>query len=215
MKSIPLWVAAVVLAIALRPGQAQDVGFVPLYNGRDLSGWAVKDGRLESWKADGELLSCVAGGGGWLRTEREYADFVLRVDWRIPPGGNSGVGIRFPLRGDPAHQGMEIQILDDNAPEYTNLKPAQYTGSIYYQVAPSRRAARPAGEWNTYEITCDGPRVRVVLNGVEIVNINVDDYQVGEGGYPPLAQRPRSGYIGLQSHGSRVDFRNLQIKVLP
>lgn len=194
---------------------ADDNGFVDLYNKKGLSGWVVKDGNAKSWKAEGDILACVAPRGGWLRTEKEYTNFILKVDWKIPPGGNSGIGVHMPLEGDPAHAGMEIQILDDEAPQYKDkLDPGQYTGSIYYQVPAKKRAAKPAGEWNSYEITCRGPQVIVVLNGEEIVRANVDEEKVGRGGHKPLSERPRCGFIGLQSHGSRVEFRNLKVRVL-
>jgi 3-keto-disaccharide hydrolase len=193
--------------------QAADEGFVKLYNGKDLTGWHAKDGKIEGWKANGEMISCV-GSGGWLTTDREYGDFELRLEYRIPAGGNSGVGIRYPAAGDPAHVGMEIQILDDNAPQYKDLKPAQHNGGIYYQSPPKAKASKPPGEWNRYVIRCQGPKVVVHLNGVEIQNINVEEFTRGEGGYKPLAERPRKGFIGLQSHGAQVDFRNIEIKEL-
>src|SRR5437879_1665147 len=93
---------------------AQARGWVPLYNGRDLSGWHAKDGKPEAWHTEGNLLVCQGAGGGWLTSDRQYGDFELRLDYRIPKGGNSGVGIRYPAQGDPAHEGMEIQILDDS-----------------------------------------------------------------------------------------------------
>jgi 3-keto-disaccharide hydrolase/FKBP-type peptidyl-prolyl cis-trans isomerase len=189
-------------------------GFVPLYNGDDLSGWEVTDGKLESWKAEGEVLSCVAEGGGWLRTNKKFSDFVLKLEYRIPAGGNSGVGLRLPPEGAPHEAGMEIQILDDDADEHKDLKPAQYTGSIYYQVAAKRGFAKPPGEWNTYEITCRGPLVKVVLNGETVTEASLDKLTKGEGGHPALADRPETGAIGLQSHGSKVEFRNVALKDL-
>jgi hypothetical protein len=195
-------------------GKAAPEGFVSLYNGDDLAGWEVTDGKLEAWKADGEILSCVAEGGGWLRTKKQYSDFILKLDYRIPAGGNSGVGLRLPPEGLPHEAGMEIQILDDDADQHKDLKPAQYTGSIYYQVASKRGAAKPAGEWNSYEISCRGPLVKVVLNGETVAEASLDKYVTGEGGHPALADRPEIGAIGLQSHGSKVEFRNVAIKDL-
>ncbi len=192
--------------------------FEPLYNGTDLSGWVVKDGKIESWKADGELLSCVTGGGGWLRTEKMYSDYVLKLEFKIPKGGNSGVGLRFPAEGNPAHVGMEVQILDDEAEEYKGLKDAQYTGGVYYQAAAKRGHLKPVGEWNSYEITCKGPQVKVVLNGEVINDIQVDKYTQAESPenekYTPLAERPETGYLGLQCHDTQVDFRNIAIQDL-
>ena len=207
--------AVLLLMAAVRADDAPpESKFTPLYNGKDLSGWQAKDGKIEGWKSDGELLSCTGSGGGWLRSEKQYSDFVLKLEFRIPAGGNSGVGLRFPLEGDPAHVGMEIQILDDDAPAYKNLVPAQYTGGIYYQAAAKRGHAKPPGEWNAYEITCRGPFIKIVLNGEVINEADADKYTKGEGGHLALADRPQVGYVGLQSHGSRVDFRNLQIRDL-
>ena len=191
-------------------------GFVPLYDGKDLRGWEVQNGTISAWQANGEILSCIKRGGGWLRTTTMYSDFVVRVDYRIPPGGNSGIGLRFPPKGDPAHMGMEIQILDDNAEVYKqmHLVPAQHTGSIYYQSPAKQGAAKPPGEWNHYEITCLGPHVKVVLNGQVVSDVMVDQFTKGAGGHKPLADRPKIGYVGLQSHETRVDFRNIELKDL-
>ncbi|HEU4753260.1 MAG TPA: DUF1080 domain-containing protein [Armatimonadota bacterium] len=207
-------IAGAVSAALLAGAAFAEKGFTKLYNGKDLTGWHVKDGKNESWKANGDMISCVAPGGGWLTSDKEYGDFELHVDYRIPPGGNSGVGIRYPAQGDPAHVGMEIQILDDDAPEYKNLVPAQYTGGIYYQVAPRTKAAKKPGEWNHYVIRCQGPRVQVWLNGVQIQDANMDEHTKGEGGHMALSERPRRGFVGLQSHGNQVDFRNIEIKEL-
>ncbi len=233
LAGVAVVVAAVAAPHACGHSSEPPHGFRRLYNERDLTGWTVKDGKLESWKAEGELLACVAPGGGWLRTDREYGDFVLMVDWRIPAGGNSGVGLRFPAQGDPAHVGMEVQVLDDDAPEYKGkLDPAQYTGGIYYQVAAKKRprprggffrrlagtrragVQNPPGQWNHYEITCIGPVVEVRLNGGLITQANMDRETQGRGGQLALAQRPRRGFIGFQSHGSRVDFKNVFIREL-
>jgi hypothetical protein len=205
--------SAAALVLSAGFGLAADK-FESLYNGKDLAGWHVKGGKLDSWKANGEMISCVAPGGGWLTSDREYGDFVLRLEYRIPAGGNSGVGIRYPAEGDPAHVGMEIQVLDDAAPQYKDLNPAQYNGGIYYQSPPKARAAKAPGEWNRYVIRCKGPNIRVQLNGVEIQNVNVEEFVKGEGGHKPLAERPRSGFVGLQSHGDQVDFRKIEIREL-
>ena len=193
---------------------ADTSGFVPLFNGEDLSGWYAMGGDIDSWAYDGETLSTVAEDGGWLTTEQTYDDFVLRLDWRIPEEGNSGVGLRYPDGSHVAHDGMEIQILDDDAEIHEDIEPAQHTGSIYYQVAAEQGAANPVGEWNTYEITAEGPHIVIRLNGTVIVDANMDEETVGHGDYTPLSERPRSGHIGLQSHDTPVDFRNVEIREL-
>ena len=162
------------------------------------------------------VLVCPADGGGNLFTEREYANFVLRFEFRLEPGGNNGVGIRSPLEGDPAYVAMEIQILDDEAEQYAGkLQPWQYHGSIYGVVPAKRGYTKPAGEWNSEEILCDGRHVRVTLNGEVIVDANLDDVKdpaVLEK-HPGLART--SGHIGFLGHGSRVEFRNIRLKELP
>jgi hypothetical protein len=208
-------VTAAGLILVPRLALAQQPPFVSLYNGNDLTGWHVKDGKEDAWAAEGEVIACVKGGGGWLTSDREYGDFVLRIDYRITKGGNSGIGIRYPREGDPAHMGMEIQIIDEEDERYKGkLKPEQVTGGIYYQAAPTEHPARPPGEWNTYSIRCQGPRIRVRLNRVTIHDINVEEFTEGKGGYPPLAKRPRSGHIGMQSYDSRVEFRNIRLREL-
>ncbi len=195
------------------PVHAPRARWIRLYSGKDLSGWHSQGGWLEVWKADGPILTCTGGGGGWLTTDQEYGDFELRVDYRImTPGGNSGVGLRYPPQGDPAHEGMEIQILDDPAPEYKDLDPAQYTGGIYYQSPPSAHPARPVGQWNRYFIRCRGTRVFIQLNGVTIQDVDLATFKVGRGGHKALAERPLRGFVGLQSHTGRVDFRNVEIR---
>ena len=190
--------------------------FQKLYNGSDFEGWEVFQGDLAAWKADGELLSCVKEGGGWLRTKKPYSDFVLRLEYKIPAGGNSGVGIRMPPERNVHQAGMEIQILDDDAPAHKNLNPAQYNGSIYYQAAAKKGASKPTGEWNTYEITCAGHHVKIVLNGQVINDVQLDKFTEAQSpkDYTPLADRPQIGSIALQSHGSRVDFRKIEVQEL-
>lgn len=191
----------------------KEAGFVPLFNGKDLSGWKQYDSRAKVWAVEDGMIVCRKAGGGWLGTERDYADFILRLEYRLTPGGNSGVYIRAPETGWISRVGMEIQILDDGHPRYAKLEPYQYTGSIYHVIAPSARASKPAGEWNALEIRAVGRRVAVVLNGRKVVDADLDkplkDPAVAKE-HPGLTRK--TGRIGLQSHTDRVEFRNLRIK---
>lgn len=190
--------------------------FQNLSNGKDLDAWQVYMGDLAAWEANAEGISCTKEGGGWLRTKKVYSDFVLKLDYKIPEGGNSGIGIRVPPEGQVHQAGMEIQILDDDAPAHKDLKAAQYTGSLYYQAAAKRGAAKKPGEWNSMEITCAGHHVTIALNGQVINDVQLNEFTKAEApqDYSPLADRPQVGFIALQSHGSRVDFRNLKVKNL-
>jgi len=187
-------------------------GFTTLFNGKDLEGWKVLNGKMEAWGAEDGLMYVQGGGGGWLMTEKEYGDFELRLEFKVPVNGNSGVALRAPLKGDPAYQGMEIQILDDNGPAYKNLRPTQYTGSIYDVVPPAKRVTKPAGEWNQYRIVAKGRQVTIELNGTQVVDANLDDHKDRVEKHPGLLRD--KGHLGLQSHDGRVEFRNLYVKEL-
>lgn len=195
---------------------AQEPGFRPLLDGKSLEGWQLVRGKGPGYVVEDGKLVCPADGGGNLYTDREYANFVLRFEFLMEPGGNNGVGIRAPLQGDTAYQGMEIQILDDQHPRYKGwLKPEQHHGSVY-DVIPARTGyLKPAGEWNQQEIMADGRRIRITLNGVIIVDANLDMVQEPQvlKRHPGLA-RP-SGHIGFLGHGTRVEFRNIRIRELP
>ena len=134
----------------------------------------------------------------------------------MEPGGNNGVGIRSPLVGDAAYQGMEIQLLDDQHEKYkSRIKPEQHTGSIY-DVIPARTGfAKPAGQWNEEEITAKGSRITVKLNGVIIVDADLNNVQEEATLKKHPGLRRKDGHIGFLGHGTMVEFRNIRIKQLP
>jgi Domain of Unknown Function (DUF1080) len=201
---------------ALRAGdETAPEGFESLFNGKDLTGWQVNQGgNMQVWGADNGILYVNGKGGGWLMTDKEYGDFELRLEFKLPEKGNSGVALRSPLQGNPAYVGMEIQILDNewHKINYKGLKPTQHTGSIYDVVPPSKDVTKPIGEWNKYRITAKGRQVTIELNGTKIVDANLDDYRDRFKEHPGL-QREK-GYLGLQSHDGRVEFRNIYVKSL-
>lgn len=188
-------------------------GFVCLFDGESLAGWI---GAVEGYAVEDGAIVCVPEKGGNLYTEHEYADFVLRFEFKLTPGANNGLGLRAPLEGDAAYVGMELQILDDTAEQYANLKPYQYHGSIYGVVPCERGHQLPIGEWNAQEVTCHGRRVTVVLNGHTIVDADIDEASTPktiDGNDHPGLKRT-SGHIGFLGHGSRVEFRNIRLKDL-
>ena len=215
-------VVSIAVLSAVPVAQDNEAGFTPLFNGKDFTGWVYgqrangtenKTGKGYQI-ADGVLYSTKEDGGN-LYTEKEYADFVFRFEFRLTPNANNGIGIRAPLVGDAAYVGMEIQVLDDTAPVYAALQPYQYHGSVYGVIPAKRGALKPVGEWNTEEIAIKGSRITVTVNG--IVTVDGDIAEASRNGtidhrdHPGL-KRP-SGYIGFLSHDSVVRFRNIRIKV--
>ena len=191
--------------------EEQAEGFVRLFNGRDLAAWR---GDLKGYVVEDGAIVVSPASGGNLYTEKEYADFDFRFEFKLTPGANNGIGIRTPPSGDAAYAGMEIQVLDDSAEQYKDLKPYQYHGSIYGVVPARRGFLKPAGEWNTEEIIARGRRVTVILNGTTIVEADLDEAstpRTADGRDHPGLKRDK-GQIGFCGHGSRVEFRNLRIK---
>lgn len=183
----------------------------PLFNGKDLTGWEPVGTTDNAWSIDDGVLSG-SGGGGWLSTDKEYANFELKLEFRLPPGGNSGVFIRAPREGHQSVDGMEIQVLDNDDKQYANIEPWQHCGSLYGIVPAKLGALKKAGEWQTYHIVCNGRKIKVTLNDMLVVDANLDDHKDKEASRPGM-KRP-SGYIGLQSHGTRIDYRNIRILTL-
>jgi len=191
----------------------EDDGWVDLFNGVDLKGWNSQ-GDLGAWGVvDGELVTLKPGKGWWIRTDKMYRDFELLLDFWMPEGGNSGVGIRGSSNGDPAFTGFEVQIFDTFGEE-----PADHTcGSVYTAITASEMAVRPAGQWNSYHIKVLGETIDVTLNGVRVI----DNQALDDRGYfrspenpLPLDARATTGYISLQDHGHPFRYRNIKIKDL-
>lgn len=190
-------------------------GFVPLFNGIDMNGWT---GNLVDYIAQDGMIVCDPkyGGRGNVYTEREYADFVLRFDFLLTPAANNGLGIRTPLEGDAAYVGMELQILDNTAEVYKNLKKHQYHGSVYGVIPAKRGALKPVGEWNTQEVIAQGNRIKITLNGTVILDGDIKEASENftktlDGRAHPGLSNPK-GHIGFLGHGSYVSFKNLRIK---
>jgi hypothetical protein len=184
--------------------------FTSLFDGRSLAGWK---GAVDHYEVVDSAIRCRKGSGGTLFTEREYTDFTVRLEFRLPHGGNNGLAIRYPGEGDTAYVGMcELQVLDDTDPKYATLDPRQYTGSIYGMVAAQRGYLRPVGEWNFEQVTVRGSRITVELNGTVITDGDVstvtsfmDDRE------HPGKDRTR-GHFGFAGHNDPVEYRNVRIR---
>ncbi len=204
--------ALTTLADDAKKKQADEAGFVSLFNGKDLTGWI---GDTKGYITEEGKIICKPGGN--LYTEREYSDFVFRFEFKLTAGANNGLGIRTPPKGDAAYVGMELQILDDSADRYKNLKPWQFHASIYGLVPVERGHQKPVGQWNVQEVTAIGPKIKVVLNGATVIDTDLSKLEQTPDIHP-LKRHPgmnnKKGHIGFLGHGSVVEFRNIRIKDL-
>ena len=178
-------------------------GFIALFNGRDLDGWYVTGDNENGFVVKDRVIEWAEKGASALRTVRRYGNFILRLDYRIEEDGNSGVHLRAPRGGRASRIGFEAQILGD----YGKPTTKDSTGSIYDQLPPYINASLPAWEWNSYEILCDGPHVKITLNGYVVQDLNFDDKD-------ELKYRLRDGFIHLTDHGNKVSYRNIRLKPL-
>ncbi|MEM6470769.1 MAG: DUF1080 domain-containing protein [Planctomycetota bacterium] len=187
-------------------------GFRSLFNGNDLNGW---QGAVENYEVVDGVIRCKKGKGGNLLTKNEYADFVARLEFRLPPGGNNGLAIRAPLTGDTAYVGMcELQVLDNSHPKFANLDDRQYHGSAYGMTAARRGYQRPVGEWNFQEVTVRGSRIVVELNGTVILDTDLSMVTEYMGGKPHPGKGRESGFFGFAGHQDPVEYRNVSIRAL-
>ncbi|MCL2711061.1 MAG: DUF1080 domain-containing protein [Planctomycetaceae bacterium] len=196
------------------------LGFELLFDGKTVSPDIWQDERsIAGYPVENGVIICRRGGN--LFTKKEYADFIFRFEFKLPPGGNNGVGIRAEsVSKDAAYYGMEIQILDNSAAQYRTLQPYQYHGSVY-GVVPAKRNAekndyqKPLGEWNYQEIIVKGSKIKVILNGEMIIDTDLAEFRTNA----QLTQRipgllREKGFVGFLGHNDPVEFRNIRIKSL-
>jgi hypothetical protein len=187
-------------------------GFVSVFNGKDLTGWA---GAVENYEVrDGSIL-CKPDKGGTLYTAEEYDDFVARLDFKLPPAGNNGLAIRYPGSGDGAYVGMcELQVLDTEHPNYSKLDPRQAHGSAYGMAAAHRGYLRPTGQWNFQQVTVKGSTIKVELNGVTILDTDLSKVTEYMANSPHPGKERARGFFGFAGHNDPVEFRNVSIRKL-
>jgi hypothetical protein len=233
-RTLAALVSVALLSFVLVPPRAADAdqdahGYTPLFptdgapTGWRVSEWndvskPAKDG--VHWKVENGVLHGSEPRGTWLVSENVYGDFVLEFEFKLGERGNSGIGIRIPEAGDPAFDGLEIQMCDAryNDPPDTADK---LTGALYWAVEPKKQVYKPL-EWNRYQITAKGANLKVVLNDEVIQDVNLDDHKKPLQRHNGLAalslsQRPRKGHIGFQElsrGGAHVMIRNARIKEL-
>ena len=187
-------------------------GFRSLFNGKDFTGWAgpldcceVKDGAI-LWRRE---------KGGTIYTQAEFTNFIVRLEFKLPPGGNNGLAIRYPGYGDTAYVGMcECQVLDDNYEKATGEKidPRQAHGSAYGMVAAKRGFQRPIGEWNFEQVTVKGSTIKVELNGTVILDADLSKVTEYAGNRKHPGKDRTCGHFGFAGHDDPVMFRNIYIK---
>jgi hypothetical protein len=191
--------------------KAHDQGFMSLTEGGDLSQWTTEG----NWwvNDDNEIvIEPRKGEHGWRRfedylyTKKQYGDFILRLEYKLPKNGNSGVFFRIKDRAKPVKSGIEAQILDKTYGKADDKLGAHDSGGLIPGVAPSTNAIKPAGEWNAIKVMCKGRQIKVFVNGTKVVDVNMDD--------TPFKDRPDRGYIALQDHGLPLTFRNVEVKPL-
>lgn len=184
----------------------------PLFNGSDLAGWQVVGEPSDCWAVSDGILHPTKKGG-WLSTTKEYADFELELEFMLAPGSNSGVFLRAPHEGRTSRKGMEIQLIDEGAEMYAELKGWQRTGALYHVQEPTVDAFTAAEKWQTLRVRAEGRQLTIWLNDTKIVDANLDSYPERDEEHPGL-KRP-TGYIGLQNYGGRdIQFQNVRLREL-
>ena len=224
------------LSLAAPAAISKDTAFVPLFPRDGVpAGWRAGAWNDVSKPADGSPVWTVKDGvlhsgsprGSWLMSEKEYGDFILEYEFKLGERGNSGLALRAPLKGDPAFDGLELQMADYRY--NTNATAAELTGGLYRALAPSKQVYKPT-EWNSYRVELRGSRIVVTLNGEKIQDVDLSAYSepvkrhdntLASG----LKDRPRRGHIGFQElsrsekegekrSGDHVMIRNARIQVL-
>ncbi len=188
-------------------GCSPAVKFQEIVTADSIPGWQIRKAPVDSWVVKDGVLSCTSTGGlwgGWIGSTTEYSDLILELEFRVAPGANSGVYLRTPSQGHPSAVSIEVQILDDAAEKYKTLKPYQFCGSLYKIVAPSRRAGKPAGQWNKMRITAIRDHIVVELNGERVIDADGRSH-------PELLKRSPRGFVGFQDHHSPVSFRRVRL----
>jgi hypothetical protein len=184
--------------------------FKPIFNGKDLAGWT---GGTKGYEVKGDALVAKEGQHANLFTDDTYDNFAVRLEFKLPPAGNNGLGLRSPVTDkDVAYEGMESQILDDGDPKYKNLHPYQSHGSLYGLAPAVRGYLRPVGQWNYEELTINGDKITVNVNGYEILNASIAEARKEpmDGKKHPGASRTE-GHFALLGHQDPVAFRNIRI----
>ena len=189
-----------------------DDKFEPIFDGKTFEGWK---GPTENYQVVDGGIQCKKGKGGTIFTEAVYSDFVARMEFLLPPGGNNGLALRYPGKGNPAYAGMcELQVLDSEAPKYAKLDDRQYHGSAYGITAARRGYLYEPNVWNFQEVTVKGSTIKVEVNGTVIMDTDVSKVNEYMANSAHPGKMLTEGHFGFAGHSDPVTFRNIQIKKL-
>jgi hypothetical protein len=209
------WTIVALLALACSvPALAGEGEWKALFDGKSLDAWTCKP---NGWQIDDEGALAWKKRCGYIWSKEKFADFVLDLEFKVSKGCNSGIFFRTNPR-NAVQGGIEMQVLDSHG-----RKPGKHScGAIYDALAPSKEASKPAGEWNHITITCNDNKIEIVLNGEQIIDMDLDQWTEGHKNpdgsrnkfRKPLKDFAREGHIGFQDHGKAVWYRNVKVKVL-
>ena len=189
-------------------------GYEILFDGTSMSLWT--NNTDEYYLEDGCIVMYPKTGHGNLYSKQEFDNFILRFEFLLTPEANSGLGLRHKIVTTPkGYDGMELQILDNEAAVYEDLKPYQYHGSVYGWIPARRGFLKPVGEWNYQEVIADGNNITVILNGTVIVEGNLKEATKDSSPERvPATLFYEKGHIAFLGHNSVVKFRNIRVKEL-
>lgn len=221
-RGVGLWLIVVLLGALAGADQSDKDGFVPLFNGKDLKGWVSVNGAPSTWSVKDGLIVTTGKPTGYLRTEKQYENFILEFEWmHVPPSptavGNSGLFVwcdPLPAVGTGYSRGIEVQVLVNLEKEnaYTShgdifsiwgasCVPDRPHPQGWDRCLPSERRCKGANEWNHYRVEANDGQIKLAVNGKVVSGVSKCN--------------PRKGYLALEAEGSECRFRNLKIKELP
>jgi hypothetical protein len=223
-KTYPYLAAVVLLGLAPTSGVSgaeeakanAEKGWIRLFNGKDLSGWKA---RPNGWAVEEGGVLARRKGAGYIWTEQPYGDFILDLEFKLAKGTNSGIFIRTANTRNAVQTGIEVQVLDS----FGKAKVGKHDcGAVYDCLAPAKNAVKKPGEWNRIQVTCKGPKIEVVLNGEQVVDMDLDKWTQARRNPDGSRNKfgtaykdmPRRGHIGFQDHGKPVWYRNIRLKCL-
>ena len=211
----PIALLALASALVLAAASHEEAGFELIFDGKTLDGWKLLGKKGQGYEVADGAITCVKGSGGNLLYEEQLTDFVLRFEFKLESGANNGLCIRCPMSSkDLAYAGNELQIIDNSADRYKDIKSWQKHGSLYNVKGAKTGFLKPVGQWNRQQVTVSGTTIRVVLNGHQILDVDTATVQDSA----TLAKHPglqrSSGHIGFLGHNEPVKFRRILVKRL-